>query len=129
MQHCFDPPTQSTIYTSLACVVLVSCPRHCAIFSILYSRQCFNWSNVFSSRLCWSIHLVNLNHVSFQPSISKCPHSLSLIVKQTDSIVLATFSNSKMLQHVIQAVLYFLFSVVFVLYGNNTILFSPTQML
>ena len=43
-----------------------------------------------------SVHFVDLNHVSFQPSDNrylKCLCSTSLVIKQTDSIALATSDN------------------------------------
>ena len=41
----------------------------------------------------WSVHFVDSKHIGIQPS--ECPYSTSLVIKQTDSIILATSGDLK----------------------------------
>ena len=107
-----------------ASAVFVSRPHQSATFSIVHKfGSALTGLKCFLASCLWqSIHLINL--VFSHQTINKCPHSWSLVIKQTDNILLAillaTQKCYKMWSKqycIFCSVLYFLKAV---LCGNNS---------
>ena len=90
-------------------------PLQSTVFILFHSVQawlCFNWLKCFLVIFVWSIHFVE--PVFSHQTIGKCT---SLVIKQTDSIVLATFGNLKCYACDQQCCIF-----LSVLYGNSSAL-------